>query len=208
MTVIEYDWNRKNVEGAGIASTKTDDLKTMPTRLQPVPTKESLVSKLPTPISNMFHHALPQSLQVLGQVSVGENSQNDEFDQVKEEREGLLEDMKAYEIETEKLEKTLLEIKVGMKAMTWSVIDLERTMSLLETDKTLLMKKNEGLASCSSHTTRSDCQITEKFQKPISPSHIGLRLMGIRREDETIFTFCSVLRTPKIYAFYAVNRQY
>lgn len=51
-------------------------------------------------------------------------------------------------MEEEKLEKKLLEKNVAMKAMTWSVVDLEKTVSCLETEKSLLVKMINELLSC------------------------------------------------------------
>lgn len=45
--------------------------------------QESVVGELPTSIPNMVHHALHQDLEVLHDLSVGENATNDAFEKVK-----------------------------------------------------------------------------------------------------------------------------
>lgn len=99
-------------------------------------------------IPNMFHHALTQGLEVIGDVSVGGNSWNNDFERVKEERDCLLDEVGAYKMEKKKHEKTMLEKEVEMEAMTWSVMDSERPMNRLETEKSLLEKPNEEITSC------------------------------------------------------------
>lgn len=47
----------------------------------------------------MVQHALDQRLDILGDVSVGDNSQNNKFEQVEEERDGPLEEINAYQME-------------------------------------------------------------------------------------------------------------
>lgn len=65
----------------------------------------------------MAHHALGQVWEVPGDLSVDESSRNDEFERTKEERDGLLDEENAYNLEKEKLEKTLVEKGVAIKAM-------------------------------------------------------------------------------------------
>lgn len=56
----------------------------------------------------MVYNALTQGVEVLGDVSVKENSQNDKFERVKESHDRFLEEVKAYKMEMEGIEKTLL----------------------------------------------------------------------------------------------------
>lgn len=64
--------------------------------------------------------------------------------------------MNAQKTNQEKLEKRLLERDVAMKEMTWLSVYSEMTVNRLKTVRSLLMKKNEELAPCSSQmTTRS-----------------------------------------------------
>lgn len=87
----------------------------------------------------MVHDALSVGLQVLGDVTVGENSWDEEFVQAKEERNRFLEGVNYYNREKE----------VVMKAVTWSLVDLEEKVNFLETEDSLLMKLNKKLTSCS-----------------------------------------------------------
>lgn len=53
-------------------------------------TQESLDGKLPTPKPDVIDHGVAHCLEVLGNVSVGENSRIEEFVRVKEKRCCLL----------------------------------------------------------------------------------------------------------------------
>lgn len=53
----------------------------------------------------------------------------------------------------EKLGKTLLGKEVAMRAITQSVVDIERSMISVETGKRLFMNTNEELLPCSLKTT-------------------------------------------------------
>lgn len=53
-----------------------------PFSLEPVLTQESLKRELLRPVTNVVQNALAQGLQVLNNVLVGENSRNEEFEQV------------------------------------------------------------------------------------------------------------------------------
>lgn len=59
---------------------------------------------------------------------VGEHSAKEIFERMKNAQGRLLENVKAYKMEQEKLEKKLLEKEVGMKAMTLSAVHLERNL--------------------------------------------------------------------------------
>lgn len=112
-------------------------------------TKESLVGELMTPIPNVIHHGMAQNLEMLRDVSVGENSRNEELKRVKDEWVHLTEEMNDYKMEMVKLELTLLEKKVTMKATTRSLVDLEGIVNRLETRKSFLLQTNEEAVSCS-----------------------------------------------------------
>lgn len=58
----------------------------------------SLIRKLPTPITNVVQGALAQSLELLGIPSVEENSRNEEFELMKDERDCFLENVNAYKM--------------------------------------------------------------------------------------------------------------
>lgn len=73
----------------------------------------------------------------------------------------LLEEENAYKMKKEELEKTLLEVKVVMKTMKRSVLDLKRTLNSLETE-------NERRACfCSSQTATSGSRVMDKLLKHI-----------------------------------------
>lgn len=83
MTVMKKDVNRAGVEEKGIVSTEADSLLKMPLGSQPVKTQESRFGELAILILIAAHHTVAHGLQMLGDVSVGETSENDEFDGVK-----------------------------------------------------------------------------------------------------------------------------
>lgn len=155
MIVMQDDENRANLEEEGMAWTETDDFGVMPSGSQPLFTLESLVSKIPTPVSNVAHRALDQDLEVLSEVLVDENCWNDEYERVKEERDSFLEDVSAYKMEKERLEKTLVKIEGAMKGTTRSLVDFKRTVQHLAPEKSLSLKTNEELVSYPSLTTTS-----------------------------------------------------
>lgn len=88
--VIENDENRASVEGEGITSTEMHNLETMTSESQPVLTKESLVGELPTLIPTVVRHAFAHGSEELGDVFIGEHSQNDEYERLKEGQDPLL----------------------------------------------------------------------------------------------------------------------
>lgn len=118
---------------------------------------------------------------------MGENSRNDEIERVTEERAHFLEELNAYKIEEEKLERKLPENVVAMKAMTWSVVDFERTVNLLGTEKCLLMKTNKELFSCSPPTTTHGGLNEDKLLKHISPLYLGFAI----NVENAILKYCS-----------------
>lgn len=91
--------NPANMEGEGIASTETDDLEGMSFRSQHVLWKASLVGVVPTPIPNGVQNELAKGLEGLGDPLVCEKSRVDEFVQMKEKLDRLLEEVNADKIE-------------------------------------------------------------------------------------------------------------
>lgn len=75
------------------------------------------------------------------------NSPNDESERVKGERDHLMEGVKAYKMENEKLEKTLQEKDVVTKAMKRSLEHLRKAVNSLRTEERLLVKTNEELVN-------------------------------------------------------------
>lgn len=96
--------------------------------------------ELPTSIASFFHQALAQGLEVLGSLSLGENSLNNKFELLEEEWNSLLEEVNVHNMEKEKLRKRLLDKEVALKVMTLFVVDWERSLNCLETKKTSLIK--------------------------------------------------------------------
>lgn len=68
-----------------------------------------LVRELPTLIPYMDHHALPQGFKLFGDVLVCANFRSDGFGRVKENRNCLVEKGIDYNMEKQKIEKSLLE---------------------------------------------------------------------------------------------------
>lgn len=122
-----------------MTSTGTGEQGAIPSESQSVLTQESLVGKLPTPISDVVCHALAQSLCLLRDMSVAENSRVDEFVAMKKEN--------AYEMDKKKQKTELPEKEVTMKAMATSVVDFESTVNCLETKGSFLMKTSKQLVS-------------------------------------------------------------
>lgn len=110
----------------------------------------------------MVHHSLANDMQVLGNASVGKNSQNDRLEVVETDRDRLSEEVKVSKMEKEKLAKTLLEKEVARKSLTRSVLNSESNVNRLETEESFLVRSNKTLVSCSTQTTTSCGQITDK----------------------------------------------
>lgn len=156
MMVIEEDWKRAYVKGEGISSTKTGDLETMALQSQAMLKKKRLVTELLTPIINVICQDLPQGVDVLGDISGGEHFRNDEFKEVKEERDHLCEEVNASQLEKKKPEKTLPAQEVAMKAMCYPPLYLERIVNRLETEKSCFVQTKERHVYCLSQTTTGE----------------------------------------------------
>lgn len=74
------------------------------------------------------------------------------------ERGCFLEEVSAYKMEKEKLEKMFFEKQLALKAITQFLADRENSSVCLGMKKTLVMKTNKELLSCSSPTTTSTAQ--------------------------------------------------
>lgn len=96
--VLEEEENRANVEQEDILSTSTDDLKAMPSRLQPILTQEFCMEPSP-PVRNVAHDALDQYFEGPCDMSVGGNSYNREFEREQEAEDFFLEELNWYNIE-------------------------------------------------------------------------------------------------------------
>lgn len=108
-------------------------------------------------------------------MSVDENCQIDEFERVKEKRDGLLREVNDYKMKRDKIEKTLLKNDIALEATAWSVLDLERTVICPEAEESLMMKTNEKLLSCSSQTSTSGGRRTDIFLQHIPLVYLDLR---------------------------------
>lgn len=104
--------------------------------------QELLTGEQLTLLSNVAHYALAEGREVPSILSVRESSPIDEFDLAKEGRDRFLEKVDTYKMKNDNLEKTLLEKRIAMNAMKWSLVDLKRALNRLTTEKSLI------LASC------------------------------------------------------------
>lgn len=85
--------------------------------------------------------------------------------------------------------------------MIRSPVNLKRVLNLLETEKRLLMKMNKKLLFCSSKTTTSSCQSTDKFLRNIPLVYLKFafnveneNLMCFSRECFELVPYISKLR--------------
>lgn len=60
-----------------------------------------------------------------------------------------------------------------MRLITWNLADFGRTVNHLETEKSLLVKKNEDFVPFSSRTITSGGQITDKSLQRTLPVYLG-----------------------------------
>lgn len=87
--------------------------------------------------------------------------------------------------EKEKRQKPPLERKVRMKTMKRSVVDMERIVSRLQMEKSLLMRTSEELVFGSSQTAMSGCRILDNFFKLITSLYLEVAFIaekGILRD--------------------------
>lgn len=78
------------------------------------------------PIKKVTNDAMALGLEVLGDVRVRKRCENEELERMKEEKSRPLEKPNAYKMEKEKLEKTLVEMKVRFEEMTRSLADQKK----------------------------------------------------------------------------------
>lgn len=146
-------------------------MEVMPFGSEPVPTPASHAGKLQTTKTNMVHYPPVQGLEVLVDVSECENFRSERLELVAVTWGSLLEELSAEKRVERKLENTLLELlekNIAMKAMTLSLVDLERSMTRPELENCLLVMTNEELLSYLSQRTTSSSRITDNFMKNIS----------------------------------------
>lgn len=82
MTVIADEENRGNVKVEVIVSTETDDVETVPLGSHSMLKQESVLRSYQHPYEPWFimRYAQPEGSEVVGDMSVGENSSNEEFE--------------------------------------------------------------------------------------------------------------------------------
>lgn len=87
------------MEGEGTSWTETGDSEAMPSGSQPVITHVSLMKEVLIPVLNSLYHAYAQGLKEMHDMSVAENSGNDQLDRVKEKQDLLLVELTVYKVE-------------------------------------------------------------------------------------------------------------
>lgn len=75
-----------NMQQEGMASTESDDFRTMPTASQPMLTLTTVAGELPVLENNGPHKALAQGFKLVGNVTIGANYPNEEFEGIKRKR--------------------------------------------------------------------------------------------------------------------------
>lgn len=113
-------------------------------------TYKSLAVYLVTFLKDVAHDVMDQRLEVMCNVSVGNDSLRERLKQEHEMRDFLLEEINVYPVEGKRPVNTLPENSVAMKAIKRATVNLQRNSFCLEIEKTLLMKICKELLSCSS----------------------------------------------------------
>lgn len=99
MILTEDDGNQANVKEDEVVSSEMSDLDQMPSASQQVLAQESLVGEIPTTIPNVDRQVLTRHLEVMGDMSVGGISRNENVDGLEEKRDRLLEEVSDYQME-------------------------------------------------------------------------------------------------------------
>lgn len=173
--------NKKNsVDGIGrIAS---DSNRVVTVAIARVTSRE-----LPKPIMKVSQNALRNGLEVPGDMSVGENSWYENFEQVEKDRNSLLEEVNTYKVDKDECEKILIEMEVAMITITWSLVDVKESMNCFYIKKGLYMKRKEWLPLHPTQETTGDGQVMYKLLKNISP----LYLRFVFKVEKTILKYFS-----------------
>lgn len=87
---MKEETNGANVEDDRVASTKSCDLERITSESQQVLVARSLAGELQTAMKNLRHVSLAQSMETLGDLLLGKNSQSETSETVEEERNRLL----------------------------------------------------------------------------------------------------------------------
>lgn len=132
-----------HVNRKGIASAEMNGIEAMPSGSQPSLTLQLFTRELPTPKTNVVHDSLAQGLNVLSDVAVGEHSQNEGSERLKEERACLSNKMNAYTMEKNKLKILKLKKQKATKSLTSSLVNAVRSVSRLKKESRLLIKTNK-----------------------------------------------------------------
>lgn len=137
------------------------------------------------PMPDVIQHASAQCSKFVGDVSVGGNCQNDESVQGKKERDSLVNEGNAHRMKKEKRGLTQMEREVAMEAMTRSVADLERKVSRLETETSLLIKRVKRFFPTLLRTVRSGGRTMEKLRKYILSVYLAFAF-GVQKETRML----------------------
>lgn len=134
----------------------------------------------------MFHDALAQDFELLCDALVGENSLNKQLQWVEKEQDSLLEELKWYK-NAVRLEKALLGKKVAMKGMPRFPVEMERTVSCTDREKSLVLKTCKELLCRSWPTTTSGGRIVNKLLKHNPQEYLGFSF----NVDKAVLKDCS-----------------
>lgn len=99
----------------------------------------------------------------------------------------MLEKVNGCKIEQKKSEQNLLKKEKAVRTMTWYVLDFERTVNHLETEKILLMRTIKELYCCSSKITISSSRIKGTLLKHIPPIYFAHAI----KVGKEILIYCS-----------------
>lgn len=135
VTAHERSSTSANVRRKRMGSTETDNLQVMLFGLKPVIKQKSLSRVLLTLLIIVVFDILTQNVEVLCDASVGRNSRNEKYEQVKEEQERYVEEVNVHKMEKYQLEKKLLEKDLAMKATILSQENSERKEIYMKTKK-------------------------------------------------------------------------
>lgn len=90
MTLTEEEGSQASVEQGWLASTQTNDAEAITSERPPMVMQEPPAEKLPAPMLNVLHDTFAQELEVLADLSLGENYRNERIEPVKEKWDCLL----------------------------------------------------------------------------------------------------------------------
>lgn len=112
---------RVNVKQNESSLTEKDGLEAIQSWPQHTLAQRVSTRELPTPIMNVIPDKVRQSWKVSGNASVGEDSQSKKFHHMTKDYNRFVKEEKAYKMESDKIEKPLIEKEVDMTSMMWSL---------------------------------------------------------------------------------------